>query len=400
MFVVKVKIIESIKNIEKHEWNSIVGNDNIQVCYDYLNAVESSSISDYEYYYFLVYEKNELIASLPAFITNEFCLDTPLVGTIKQKCEAVRRFLPSFLKQRVLFCGCCIAEYNTFSIKEGANSKKVVEILLEEIEKLSKAKKTKLVIFKDFIKINSDIRKALESSKYFGVYSLPSTFVEVGWDSFEIYLQNLKKKYRQNIRNKINQSSKSGAVEYEVLDNYDDISNELLDLYENTYLKAQVKFEKLEKDFFINLNNHMDNKTSVIVAKKDGKIIGFMLLVNSHDSCVNVRMGMDYECAHDHHLYYMLLYKNIDYAIQRNMKKLYLSQTTYRPKLELGAQLISLMGFIKHRNPVLNKIYKFLFNKLFKKYEMLANSENPHEDLKDLFPHYFNNSSGDRKISA
>lgn len=396
----EVRILETIKNIEKNKWDSIVDNDNVQVSYDYLKAIEESSISDYSYYYILVYENNELIASMPAFITNDFCLDTPLLGFIKKKCEAIRKIAPKFMKKRVLFCGCCIAEYNTFNFKQDIQKNQVIDLMLSEIDKLSKIKKANFVIFKDFVSVDSDVQDILRKNKFFDVYSLPSTFVEVNCSSFETYMKNLKKKYRQNMRNKINQSCKCGLVEYEVLDSYEDIAEELFSLYKNTYDKAPVKFERLEKDFFINIGRHMEGKTDVIIARKDSKIIGFMLLVNSEDSCVNVRMGMDYNYAHEHHLYYMLLYKNIDYAIERNMKKLYLSQTTYRPKLELGAQLVSLVGFVRHRNYILNNLFKFLFNILFKKYRILAKSENPHERLKSLFPNYFKNTLGDKKLGA
>ncbi len=395
----EIKVINTLKDISKSEWDSIIDKNNVQMSYGYLKTIEESSIGDYKYFYIVIYNLDEVIATLPIFLTNSFCLDTPLVGKLKEKSEIIRKYFPCFLHQRVLFCGCGIAEYNDINVKEGIDKSEVTRLILQEVNDISRKEKVKFTIYKDFLRVSNETHKQLIIDDYFEVYSLPTTCLEISWESFDEYLVCLKKKYRHNIKNKINASCKCGNIEYEVVEDFSHLTEELHRLYENTYKKAHVKFEKLDKNFIANLNNNMGSSTSVILAKLEGRIVGFMLLVNSEESCINVRMGLDYECAYDFQLYYMLLYQNIIYAISNKKKKLYLSQTTYRPKLEIGAELVALKGYVKHRNPLLNKIFKFLFSKLFKKYEILAKSDNPHEDMKTLFPQYFSgvNSNNDKK---
>lgn len=395
----ETKVINTLKDISKSEWDSVIDKNNIQMSYDYLKTIEESSIGDYKYFYIIVYDSGETIAVLPTFVTDSFCLDTPLVGKLKKKSELIRKYFPCFLQLRVLFCGCGIAEYNDIYIKEGIDKSEVIRCILQEVNNISIKEKVKFTIYKDIMHVYGETHNQLLMDDYFEVYSLPTTCLRIDWESFDEYLLCLKKKYRHNIKNKIKASCKCGNIEFEVVENYSYLTEELYKLYENTYKKAPIKFERLNKDFITNLSNNMGSSTSVIIARLEGRIVGFMLLVNSEESCINVRMGLDYECAYDFHLYYMLLYQNIIYAINNKKKNLYLSQTTYRPKLEIGAELVTLKAYVKHKNPLLHKIYKFLFNKLFKKYEILAKSKNPHDEMKTLFPQYFNggNSNNNKK---
>lgn len=391
------KVISKLNDIDKNAWDALVDPSDIQMSYNYMKSIEDSVINDYRNYYILVYASEaELVAAMPVFITDSFYLDTPLVGTTKNLCSIIRNYLPCFLKQRVLFCGCCISEYNKINMKKDIDLKNMVALTLKEVEDIAKREKIKLIMFKDFIHYAEDFHSAMEEHSYFKAYSLPGTYIDLSWNSFEEYVQNLKIRYRQNIRNKINQYKKQGGIEFEIVEEIQDIVDDIYVLYENTFNKAPVKFEKLKKDFFINIKRNLGDSARVIIARYGEKIVGFSLIICSQDVCINVRTGLDYEYASKYHLYFILHYKNIEYAIQKGMKRLYLSQTSYRPKLEMGSKLVPLLLYSKHRNPLMNKVYKILFEKLFDKYDKLSNSTDPHEDLKTLFSNYFSGKAGNK----
>jgi len=384
------KIIQSIKDVNEEEWNRLVSPQDIQMSYSYIKSVENSEISDYQHRYILIYDDgSRLIASLPVFITNKFCLDTPLTGKCKMLCKKVRDVLPMFLSKRVLFCGCCISEYNKINIMEKTKKNMVLKLMLEEIDKMAEREKVKFVLAKDFIDDGNCFKEESRKKGYFDFCSLPGTYIDIECDSFETYIQGLKIKQRQNIRNKINKCRKAGGLEFEIVEDFGKISDKLHELYMQTFNNAEVQFDRIGRDFFENINNFMGESSKVILAKREGNIIGFALLVCSRDSCVNVRIGLDYKYAHLYHVYFMLHYKNIEYAIESGAKRLYLSQTTYIPKLEMGAKIAGLTGFVRHRSSFVNVIYKFLFRKLFSRYQSLSQAENPHNELKTIFSDKF-----------
>ncbi len=384
------KIIQSIKDVNEYEWNRLISSHDIQMSYNYIKSLENSEISDYQHRYILIFnDEGQLIASLPVFITNKFCLDTPLTGKCKLLCKKVREVLPMFLTKRVLFCGCCISEYNKINIRDTTEKNLVMKLMLDEIDALAEREKVKFVLAKDLMDDGNFFMEESRKKGYFDFCSLPGTYIDIQCDSFESYIQGLKIKQRQNIRNKINKCNRAGGLEFEILEDFGGISDKLHELYLHTYNNAEVQFDRIGRDFFSNINNFMGESSKVILAKREGSIIGFALLVCSRDSCVNVRIGLDYRYAHLYHVYFMLHYKNIEYAIECGVKRLYLSQTTYIPKLEMGAKIAGLTGFVRHRSRFVNIIYKFLFRKLFSQYQSLSQSENPHNELKAIFSDKF-----------
>ena len=85
-----------------------------------------------------------------------------------------------------------------------------------------------------------------------------------------------------------------------------------------------------------------------------------------------------------------MLYENIKYVIDNKKESLLLSQTCYRPKLELGADIVPLSAYIKFNNCFTHKLYSLLLKIFFKKYEMLSNHDKPLEILKEIYPNYYN----------
>lgn len=381
------KIFKTINNIDKKQWNYLVASCDIQSKYEYLKAIEESHINNQKNRYIVIFDDEKLVCGIPIFIDNNFFLDSTCSGKIKQFTERIRRVLPNFLRCKAIFVGCCVSEYNKVNIRNGAAKDRCVKLILEEVRKLSKEEKINLIIFKDFIEINQ--YDNFYKEKYFQVDSLPGTFINTNFDTFNDYLLNLKIKYRQNIRNKINKQKKVGKVSLEVVDDFSEYIDRIYDLYISTYNKAPNKFEKLEKNFFANINKEMGEQSKMILARADGKIIGYSLILCSKDVCINVRTGLDYSVNRKYLTYFLLHYYNINYAIEHKMKKLYLSQTSYRVKMELGAELVPLQLKIRNYNFIKNIIYKYMFKFCSRRYKQLNSSENVHKDLKKLYANSF-----------
>lgn len=108
-----------------------------------------------------------------------------------------------------------------------------------------------MVVFKDFNNLDCYFDVILlNKHNFFKIYSLPDTCIDIKWKSFEEYLKSLKRKQRANIIRKLNRFKEKKEVKIEMVDDFSSICNKLYSLYENTYNKSPIKFEKLTPHFF------------------------------------------------------------------------------------------------------------------------------------------------------
>jgi len=369
----KAVLVNTLGAIDKNTWDSIMDSNDGMTSYDYLMAIEKSVISDYRYFYILVYDnEDELISAVPLFITEDFSLETPVTNIyVKAICTRIRRLFPKFMKKKILFVGSCLSGCQ-INIKDNYDSEAVLKLILKEIDLLAETEGLKLVMFKDFSTNTNLMNDFMISQSYFKVYNLPSTYINLEVGSFDEYLNKISSKRRRNIRYKMRKNEKD--ISYYVVEDYIEIIDELYTLYENTYQKSLVKFEKLNKDFFVNLKKNLGANAKVITAVFDGKIIGFVLFICADSSCTNLRIGLDYDYSNEYFVYFMLHYKNIEFAIQNDFHRLYLGQTSYKAKLEMGSELIPLVVYTKYRgNPLLNYVYRRMYGWTLRRYQVPSN---------------------------
>lgn len=86
-----------------------------------------------------------------------------------------------------------------------------------------------------------------------------------------------------------------------------------------------------------------------------------MLLFFDDETVTPIFCGLDYAFNREYAVYFNLFYKSIEVAIDSRMKDIDLGITTLVPKAELGAEIVPLYMYMKHRNPALNRIVPRLF---------------------------------------
>ncbi|KAF0134547.1 MAG: hypothetical protein FD145_565 [Candidatus Saganbacteria bacterium] len=384
---INFRIVDTVEACGKDRWDALVGEHGICNCYDYLLALEKSKINDFRYKYILIYQENTLIFGMVVFVTQQLYLDVPVSQEFKKVINFLRNVFPRFLVAKAIVCGSPIAECNYFSYKSGTNLQFVFMKAQEAIAKLEQEEKINLVVFKDFEE-NQQVDPHLKKLGFTKVYCLPSTVLKTRYADFKKYLKSLKNKYRANIVNKINKihCNLDSEISWQIKDKIESIYS----LYLQTYERAPVKFEKLNKQFFLDLfSNLPEKKRCLLLFKYNQNIIAFAVLLICKNNCINFRIGMDYSVNKELHVYFHLLYHNIEFCIKQQLDNLYLSQTSYRPKLELGARLYPIVGYLKHRNPIWHRILSLLMKIFFRRYSELALSANPIETLKKIFPEYY-----------
>lgn len=121
-------------------------------------------------------------------------------------------------------------------------------------------------------------------------------------------------------------------------------------LYLQTYERAPLRFEKLNRAYFV----ETAACSEYLLAFDQGRLLGFAQLITGQGRMLFKYVGMDYAQAHAHGLYFGLLIRMVELAQARGLRELDFGVTAYDFKRRLGAQLHDTWLYYRHANPALH----------------------------------------------
>ena len=380
MHQLTIKIIDCAENIDHTALDALIDTVNIQHQSKYLQLLSQNLDNPFKGYFIIASRGSEVVGWTYAFIDHHFSFD----GLLPDGIQKLADLFPISL--RAAFISSPVAEYNVFHIKHEYKSHQnaIIEKMMAGALRFFRQKRVKLIIVKDHI---TKYPSEYLHKKFIHMHFMPGTYfdfecIEHGCTCFDDYLMSLKKKWRANIRNKINRRRSDLTIDIVNAANLTEAECvRCHELYFQTRGKQRLKHECLSVDYFCACGRELGERSKMMVARAEGVIIGFaQLLENEHD-VINVRMGMDYDYNKEYNLYSHLLYENIKYCIDHKKKRLYTSQTCYRPKLEAGAKLMPLHTFVRFENPALQGLLGKLLAKQCSCYTELIETDTPSEVL-------------------
>lgn len=352
------QILDSITKIKKQDWDLVLGD--APEGYYFYKTVEEARLQGFSFYYIVLYEKDNCLLIAPLFVA-DFNLDIAAEGAIEKIIQCIRKLLPRFFILKTLFCGSPFAENGYLGIRKDLPDKNyVVGKLIKIIDALAYAKGIPLVIFKDFLKSDTPVLDLLLSNGFFKLQSFPSVVTELNFSSFQDYLKSLGHSTRKNLRKKIKQAYSGQNFSIKTTDRVDDIIDEVYRLYLNNYSCGATKFEKLTKDFFINVGKYLSPYAKFFLYYCNGKLGAFNLCFVFKDLFIDKFIGFDYDISNRYNLYYVSWCFNVEWCLKNSIRFYQSGQTDYYPKVRLGGRLIPLYAYLKHRNPALNQLLKLL----------------------------------------
>ncbi|OGV58774.1 MAG: hypothetical protein A2283_02390 [Lentisphaerae bacterium RIFOXYA12_FULL_48_11] len=351
---------ESINQVDEAEWNAIVGRDRLICRHEYLRGVEASRINDCRYFYPVLYKNGRIVAhACLYFISTE--LDSFAQGALKSGVEWMRRKWKTFMMLQSVECGTPVALGNTISIREGVDRVIVLGQIVGEAERIARKLNVGVLLFRDFYDGELGFYDKLSDFGYTRIENLPAAKLDIRWRTFEDYLCNMRSQYRRIFRKRI-ASFESEGGRIEVVKDFACHSDEMERLWMNAYNHAkEYRREVLKKDFFENMDKFLGSRSAAIIATLNGSMVGFSLLLIDDETLVTLFCGLDYSYSKDYYIYFNLFYEAIRYAISCGCRKIDLGITTLVPKLELGADVVTLNMYMKHLNPLLNLVVPRLF---------------------------------------
>jgi len=358
----KVKIYRNIAEIDEAKWDAIVGKEQIFCTHKYVEVMERAGINDGRCYYPVIYDGDEIIAhACVYFIRTE--LDLFANGVTKRIIHFVRRKWKNFFILRSLECGPPAALGNTISFKNGVDCARVPQLLCQEIENLAKELGIKLVLFRDFYDEETKFCDLFKRRGYMKIHNLPLAKIKIRWKSFDEYLNSMRSNYRCKIIKSMDKCARANISIRLLKDFSVHYARELKRLYDNVFGQAkEIKREPLNEIFFQNIDKNLKEKSAVLLALKDDKPIGFMLLLFNDKELISALIGLDYDYNREYCIYFNLFYKAIELAIENGMDKIDMGITTLNPKRDMGSSVVALNMYMRYSNAFLNKIIPILFD--------------------------------------
>ncbi|MBL7884945.1 MAG: hypothetical protein JNL69_12810 [Bacteroidia bacterium] len=114
----------------------------------------------------------------------------------------------------------------------------------------------------------------------------------------------------------------------------------------------------LTPSYFYEMKNELKEEFTFTAYYLNKKIVGFktsFLLKNELEAHF---IGLDYEINKEYELYQNILYDYVNEGIEYGAKKIYLGRTASEIKSNVGAKAYELTCYIRHRNPLSNRIIK------------------------------------------
>lgn len=359
----KVVVHPSVSSVDAGAWNALVGRNRMICRHAYVSAVEHSSINDCRHFYPAIYDGGVLVAhACVYFISTE--LDTFAQGCVKQAIQCVRRAWGRFLVMRTMECGSPVGLGTTICIRGGADVPSVLRLMVREIERLAGEQGVSAVFFRDFTDDDLALCDELQSLGYRRVSNLPCARLSLRWASFDDYLKDMRSEYRSKLLAQMKKFREAGgSVDY--VKDAAGCAPELARLWRNTYEHAhEYRREILREDYFENVSRLSEDCTSVLLARVEGRLAGFLLLLEDDDVLTTLFCGLDYEYSRASAAYFNLFYETVRLAIERGFDEVDFGITCLAPKLDLGARAVPLHMYMKYRNPVGQRVVPGLFERL------------------------------------
>ncbi len=367
--MMEIKVFKSVTDVEEKDWNAIVGEDQIICSHQYLKAIERSNINDCDYFYLVAYLNNEIVAHTCTYSIG-FDLAIFAQGISKKIIDSIRNVFPGFLILKLFECGTPVALGNTYSFRDDIDRKEVIIKFAAKMEEIAETQQCGLILLRDFVDEELKLFGCLEDAGYSKVENLPDTMLPIYWESFEDYLKSFKALYRREFTKRIDMLS-CEEISVQVTGEFAEYAEDFVRLWQNVYDKAtEYRREILTVEYFRNMDICLGNRSKAVLIKKDDAVIGFGLFLIDDKTLRPLYLGIDYELNEKYKIYFNIYYQAVKLGIDEKLDNVEYGITTYHNKLDLGAHLVPLYMYMKHRNRILSPVFAKAFKLMTPKIEI------------------------------
>lgn len=268
---------------------------------------------------------------------------------------------------KIMFCGnVFLSGEHAISFSTKANKKAVTTSVGQALDIIAR-KTTPLhaIFIKDFRSSSLEWSNNVTNFGFTPIIVEPNMIIKLKpeWTTFEDYKKALKSKYRVK-SNKAD--STSTMLESRLLseNDFETYKDQLQSLYQNTIDNANFNAQVLNLNTYIQLKAAYNEKFIVKAYFYNNQIVGFLSALLNHSSLDAHFIGLNYDLNKAHAIYPRILNDYIRLGIENGVKSINLGRTASEIKTTVGATPVELRCYIKHKNPLINRLIKPLFKQV------------------------------------
>ena len=284
-------------------------------------AYRSAELEGFDCRCLMVYRGSSLVLVAPYFVM-DFKLNTMLP-------DGWLKLALAWLRLKVVCVGNPVSESGQF---EGKPTTELLEVVNEVLKS-----KADLIAYKGF-------GPDLPLKGFVRVESLPIAILDLK----PSYWADLSAERRKNLRRKLRAGRDLTVTEV------DNIGPELIPalfaMYEATYERAKVKFEKLTPRYF----EETAPWSRYLLFYERERLIGFVQTFRKNKTMGLYYGGMDYERSQHYGLYFLFFLTAIEIALREGCSEVWCGLTSYQFKQFLGCRLRQTFIYYRHSNSVVN----------------------------------------------
>lgn len=318
-------------------------------------------------YYIGLFDQHELVgcaisqfldmSKLESFGSRENCFK-----------ENLRTFVFRRFSSKVVFVGNnMLSGENAFHFTDDSYFVSGVTAIASAVDEISSklanaGNRPHLTIWKDFRGKHASRFPESVTAKYFRFTTQPSMVFDIRphWKKEADYVADFSKKYRDQYKRA---RKKTEGIDMRQIscDDVSDYEDRLYELYRTVSDNAPFNTFYLQRNHWKSLKKNLGDNFLLYGYFDGDELIGFDTLIKNGNVMETYFLGYDGEQQKQRMLYLNMLYNMIGYAIKNRYKTVIFARTALEIKSSVGADPLTLFGFMKHSNKLINRNLPKLF---------------------------------------
>ena len=332
-----VTLHSSISEIDQAQWDNVAGQPHAMLRHRWLSHLENGSLNKFEPQYIVARDPvGQVVAHAAAYVSRTSLLIFSS-GLLRTAVNVVRKVMPSFMMVRILECGMPVGLGDPISVLRDIDSERARSAILDGLEKLSASQRTRLIVIRDLADQAANLKRLTALRGYTMVPHLPNAILRIRWKSLDEYTSDMRSPYRFRLRKRLTGAAEAG-LRCEI-SSIGELEPEWILRQIRNVDAAAAEFQRdvLQARVFERIQETGTEWVCFTVFQQKNRVAVALVLVDGPTARWTF-FGRESPGAHDG-AYFLVMAEIVRFAIQRELQAIEMGLTTYRAKLEFGAQL-------------------------------------------------------------
>ena len=304
----------------------------------YYEIVDETLSDAFEFHYLVLERAGDGVLGIQPF----FFVDQDFLATAhpswQRLARGVRRFFPRVLRPKILMAGCAAGEGHPGAV-DAASQRMLLRAAAEVFPRIARGRGVLPIVWKD---IPAAYRERMPETAGVRMASMPATRLPLEFNGFDDYLQrHLSHATRKDLRRKW-KATADVPLTMTVGNTLGGDADALHGLYRQVLGRAKLQFERLPREFFVQLAMRMPERARFFLWRAGDRPVACSICLLHDGILYDEYLGLDYDVALDWHLYFRTLGDVLKWAIDHGLREYRSTPLNYAPKRQLGLTLAPL----------------------------------------------------------